>query len=652
MNIKHAVKKKLNSGSRMDSDELYRRIKNYDYVSFDIFDTLVKRNVEEPTDIFSIMEKKVGGDFKNKRIVAERKARARSDEKEILIDEIYSFFPENKREKLVQYELDTEFNAIVPNQEILMLYKKCIADGKTVFITSDMYWPEEYVRRLLEKNGINGFKRLYLSSSEMKLKSDGSLFKYLCENEQINPENLVHVGDSKKGDCIEPQKLGIKTFNIPRYVKNIAFRGDNRNDSIELNYLNCFINNTVPNCKDPYYLFGYSQFGKLLYGYVNWIHAEAINKGVKNLFFFARDGYIMKQAYETCIDDESVEVRYLEVSRRSLRVPVLWMDCSYETILKMVVNAKLVNLESIFEGLGLEIDEYIDKINKHGLKKDSIFDRKTIGDDVHLHGLIEDLKSDIIANSKQQYELIKKYLSDNKVSGRFGVVDIGYGGSMQRYLQQILTMLGIEHCVSGFYLGVADFYTKNMIADVPLELNGYLFDFQHDKNSEDKRSSFVGLFETLFLEQGGSVKKYILNGDIVGVERYPYEYEVNGRPTDDLLKVRQIQKGAIDFVKRAAKDKLLESTLKCQPDEYFYGIYITGTNPEISDLRQFGDIKFYDEGIIQKLAAPKGILHYMIKPNELKKDFLQCRWKTGFLKRMLKVNLPYQKIYKKLRTMG
>ena len=651
MDIKHAVKKKMNYGSKINPDLIYKKIKKYDYISFDLFDTLVKRNVEEPTDVFDIVEKKVGGDFKKKRILAERKARIESDKREILIDDIYSYFPESKRERIKTIELDTEFYAIVPNQDMLTVYKKCIEDGKTVFITSDMYWEEKYVRSLLEKNGYQGYKRLFLSSSEQAVKSDGSLYKNLLNKEQLKAENLIHIGDSKKSDYDEPRKLGVNAIRIPRYVRNIVFRGDNRNDVLELNYLNHFIGNTVPSNVNPYYLFGYSQFGKLLFGYVNWIYEEAIKKGIHKIYFFARDGYIMKQAYEACINDNSIETRYLEVSRRSLRCPILWMDCSFETILKTLVNAKLVSLESIFDGLGLELEKYSDVIKQCGLTTETVFDRKTIWSDKRLKNLINTINQDIINNSKKECDLLEHYLKENKVEGRFGVVDIGYGGSMQRYLQQVLSQLGVEHDISGFYLGVADFYTKNLIKNEKFDLNGYLFDFQHDKSAVDKRSSFVGLFETLFLEQNGSVEKYLCNDNHIEAVRYPYEYEVDGKPTEDLLKVRQIQMGALDFVKRAAEDKLL-LYLKCKPDEYFYGIYKTGTDPQMDDIKMFGDILFYDEGYTQKLVAPKRLLYYVVRPRDLKDDFLRSRWKIGFMKKIMRIKLPYQNIYLLLRRIG
>ena len=650
MSIKATVNKSLNRGKRIDADALFQIIKDYDYISFDIFDTLVKRNVENPVDIFSIIELQEGKEFKSMRIEAEVRARRELEKKEIIIQDIYSYFPKDDRQRLLKLELDTELKAIVPNLPIMDVYNRCIQMGKIVYITSDMYWPENNVIQLLKQNGVYGYKKLYLSSKEQKVKSDGSLFHLLLEQEGIKPNQLVHIGDSKHGDYNEPRKMGIKAVHIPRFFNNIEFRGNGKNSKIQMNYLNNLINNTFRYTNDPYYGFGYSQFGKLLYGYVNWIHQQVKMRGIKKLFFFARDGYIMKRAYEVMIDDSEIETYYLEVSRRSLRGPILWLDSKFETIINMISNAKLITLTNIFDGICLDITNYEEVIRKHHLDFDSIFDRRTIYQNKRLKALIDELRPDIISNSKKEYELLIEYLDQNNVSGQFGVVDIGYSGSMQRYLHQVLTQLQIEHKITGFYLAVADFYKKNIFSGIELDLNGYLFDFMHDEKAEDIRSSFVGLFETLFLEQSGSVKKYArVQGEIIA-ERGPYEYWIDGKFTDDYLKIMRLQKGAIDFVSMATNERIL----KCfdyHPMDLFYGIYKVGTDPSMEDTKIFGDISFYDEGMVEKLAAPKRMGRYIVHPGELKTDFLSCRWKNGFMKRLFKIKLPYQKIYNILRQL-
>ena len=101
---------------------------------------------------------------------------------------------------------------------------------------------------------------------------------------------------------------------------------------------------------------------------------------------------------------------------------------------------------------------------------------------------------------------------------------------MQRYLRQAINLMRQDIDISGYYMGVAPFCKKNTKLDPGLDLNGYLFDFNHNKDDCDMRSSFVGMFESLFLEQNGSVKKYVIQSDgYTKAERYPYEYKENGK---------------------------------------------------------------------------------------------------------------------------
>lgn len=178
-------------------------------------------------------------------------------------------------------------------------------------------------------------------------------------------------------------------------------------------------------------------------------------------------------------------------------------------------------------------------------------------------------------------------------------------------------------------------------------MKGYLFDFKNDSNAVDKRSSFVGLFESLFLEQAGSVESYKLenNGKIVS-NRYPYEYLINKKSTFELMSVRKIQKGAIDFIKDARQDFILSKLLKFDSNELYQGIEQTGMQPNKEDLKLFADFHFYDEGRDDRLAAPRSVFTYIKKPRKLKEDFLISRWKIGFMKRIFKIKLPYQNIYK------
>ena len=57
MNIINNVRKKINTGKNINIQKIENLIKGYKVISFDIFDTLLKRNVSTPEDVFTYIEK-------------------------------------------------------------------------------------------------------------------------------------------------------------------------------------------------------------------------------------------------------------------------------------------------------------------------------------------------------------------------------------------------------------------------------------------------------------------------------------------------------------------------------------------------------------------------------------------------------------------
>lgn len=108
-------------------------------VSFDVFDTLIKRNVRTPKDVFSLVErealKRFGVSmegFRDKRVCAERTARELSDREEISFGEIYDQLPyeEEIKSSLSQLELEMEYALTTVNLEIKEVYKYAIDRGE------------------------------------------------------------------------------------------------------------------------------------------------------------------------------------------------------------------------------------------------------------------------------------------------------------------------------------------------------------------------------------------------------------------------------------------------------------------------------------------------------------------------------------------
>lgn len=641
--IKGKIKDVYNSGRYKELEVYIKKVSNYKNVSFDMFDTLIKRIVDKPEDIFFLMESnnhiKIDN-FKKKRIAAEKKAR--EVHKEVNIEMIYDYFygiSEEQKKDLINFELKIEKDNMFSNEIFLQLFKKCIELNKNVYIITDIYFNRPFIEEILSKNGIYGYKNIFISCECGKTKANGELFEEVLRVEKIKSDELIHIGDSWNSDYKKPKSMNISAIHIPtnyNFKKNIFSMKYN-------NYLNNFIKYSNYN-NNSYYSFGFEKFGPFLWGFSKWIFKELKEKNIKNVYFLSRDGWIMKNAFDLCNIDNSINTEYIEVSRRSLRVPVIWMNSSLENIISMISPSKYIKISSFFEGVGLEIVNYEDKLLKHNFNKNTVLETNKLITDYNFLNLYKEIESDIIEISKKEYKAFKEYLIEKNICGKFAIVDIGWAGSMQRYLRQTLDKLKIESEITGLYIGIADYYKRNEVDGLDLDLNGYLFDMKKNINDDDKRKCFVGLFELLFLERAGSVKNYELSNNEVIVNRFDYEYIINNEPTNELLCIKKIQDGALSFVDKASRNEFLNK-INYSSKELFQGIEKTGVNPNKKDINMFADFNFLDEGVINKLAKPRSVIYYLFHISELKKDFIQCRWKIGFMKRIFKLRFPYKKIF-------
>ena len=112
-------------------------ITKYEYVSFDLYDTLIFRTVEVPQDVFRIIpilfnernEEKINErEFYINRIYAERVARSNREKEDVNLDEIYRYleYPSSIKKILKNIEIEFEINNCVINEEILPIIKSCI----------------------------------------------------------------------------------------------------------------------------------------------------------------------------------------------------------------------------------------------------------------------------------------------------------------------------------------------------------------------------------------------------------------------------------------------------------------------------------------------------------------------------------------------
>ena len=113
-------------------EQIKKIIDKYEYVSFDIFDTLIKRNVYAPSNIFDIVgseyKKRYGEEIKNfkqKRKEAEIISRTKNNAFEPNIDEIYDNLNVSSKDisrKLKDIEIEVELKICQKNKDLYSIY--------------------------------------------------------------------------------------------------------------------------------------------------------------------------------------------------------------------------------------------------------------------------------------------------------------------------------------------------------------------------------------------------------------------------------------------------------------------------------------------------------------------------------------------------
>ena len=215
--IKKLVKKYLDENigkTQLKYNDIPADVK---YVSFDIFDTLIVRALNKPSDLFEILENQLGIDeFAKKRKEAEQVARAKRPNGEVTIYDIYGCLFYLSPELLDEYvykELEAELSVCHANRRISDFYNECIRNKKVILI-SDMYLPSYMMEQILCQCGITGYEKLYISCEAGVSKRKGGLYNHVLYDLKINPKDIVHIGNDFVSDYIKTFKIGIHSMKI------------------------------------------------------------------------------------------------------------------------------------------------------------------------------------------------------------------------------------------------------------------------------------------------------------------------------------------------------------------------------------------------------------------------------------------------------
>lgn len=550
---------------------------NIEYVSFDIFDTLIVRPFMDPKDLFKLLDNyfrqiasiKIGVEFSKIRAISEEEARKKRwktcpNSSEITLDEIYAIIEEKYEidkdiiRKMKEKEIELEIKFCSRRHTAYSLYKLALKKEKKVICISDMYLPLSVINKILKNNGYDNIKKVFLSSEIRTTKSTGTLYKDVLTELKVDPSKIIHIGDNFDSDVVKANENGMKGVFFPK-VTNLYWKKEMTNNLSSIFYrslpgyidnansasfigIRCMIAVMVNKYFDnPYryfndqsdfnadpFLVGYHVLGMHLFALTKWIIEDVIEKKYDTIVFMARDGYCPMKAFEILkkVYNDVPVAKYLPVSRKSL-IQVTLLDKMDFYKLSEVINVKQHTprqvIKYIYDILNTELIEKICKENKINL------DEK-FKDLAEFNSFIAIIIDRLYDKQKHQTKLkaLKEYFN-NIYKGKSCTFDIGYSARPELYISNLCNKK-------------IDTYFENIASDMA---------YQHSKiggfklnTFYDYKPSVTGTFrESVISEIGPSCIGYnYINGKIVPIYN---EFDISYQEKFILSK---IQEYSLNFV--------------------------------------------------------------------------------------------------------
>lgn len=304
----------------MTREELMHQTENYDAVSFDLFDTLIMRQVLFPSDVFELVDERLRQhgimieDFPARRMASEKEL---SRERAPRLTEIYSYMKntyqiaEIEPEQMAVLEWEIDCGLVVPRKDVCEMFSSLMACGKKTYIISDSYYNRNQITSIMKKCGITKYTDVFVSCEYETGKTQMLFQKY---REETKVERYLHIGDDGTADIEYAQKNKIHACRIYSGMDLLELAGymglgdytDALSDRIRIGMFVSRVFNSPFQFEtkarrigvSTAYDIGYVFFAPMICDFVLWFREQVGKFQLKNILFCARDGYLIKQLYD------------------------------------------------------------------------------------------------------------------------------------------------------------------------------------------------------------------------------------------------------------------------------------------------------------------------------------------------------------------
>jgi glycosyltransferase involved in cell wall biosynthesis/predicted HAD superfamily hydrolase len=617
-----------------------RHIEQAKAVSFDIFDTLVTRKLHDPNVVFDVIEyKHTQREAAPLPLFNERMQTAgvvlesyQGEKDDISIDEIYAKMP-FYQDSLIEKQTEIQMCTAHPMGKTLYDYAKKL--GKHIIITSDMYLDKETVQAILTTNGFDGWDSFYLSSEQGKKKDTGKLFEQLKNDAQahgIAPHEILHIGDNWIGDVKYARQAGLMALRFsPIYEKAHKLFNLSHESQTQISQIGRIWNsfatqatrlwreNQPEASQDFYTRLGFELTGPLASMMAMHTRALVDEIGAKKIVFMARDGRIIKKAFDRLyraeLSDGHYDALYLHLSRSTVIPATFEHPLSSNDMYFLIEGLHLQQKPVSYFVKKAHLDTQDPSVQAVGQRYfDSLETIPTMEDLGKLTRMFGELSGEIYAANAPNRQALESYLQQYGLLDQESIlfVDVGWMLNIQSRLDRFMKEVGAVTKIVGSYVGSRDRINKSITHASLLFDSGDPFLYANFLEEN------VTLFEVLFSSPEPSATSLKRVNDKVEVNFKPLQKPI---PDQEFQVAQKLHLGAEAFFERLA-DAKHEFFPEQVSKDYFFKLFeaLVHTDSDVAKAT-LGNFEVLLGGhhefvSIQQLVKTSGHFEYALKQHD------------------------------------
>jgi len=468
---------------------------------FDVFDTVVTRAVGSPHTVFLLLGHTLRQEgridctpevFARLRISAESTARLSAPSGEVSLDDIYRTLAHSLgwdsagARIAAEHECEWEKRLARPVARTIDMIARERAAGARIVFASDMYHSESFIASLLQAAGaMKADDAVFVSAAHGKSKTTGMLFREIARVGAIAPSEIRHYGNDHSADILGASKAKASArrccdCDLTRYeslLDKASYATGGLSSHLSgvsrLTRMDLANAGAADKAIDEV---AAGVVGPFLAAYLMWVLTQAAKHRLTTLYFVSRDGQIMLDVAKRLAPKLGVdcELRYLYGSRQAWHLPSL-TDLSETDFSWIFESRDSLSVSMVLRRLHIAPDEIADSLTTYGIPTARSDSQLVEGDRAILQKLLLEpspLRNLVHDRAREQRTLLRGYLAQEGILSqeRWGLVDIGWRGRLQRSLERTIQSAGGQPS-KGFYVGLNQepgFASNN-------EMQAYLF---------------------------------------------------------------------------------------------------------------------------------------------------------------------------------